>query len=546
MAIQTVDPAPPADEPPAPDLPEDDLPTTATRYLSVGAYVDSHFRNRCLRDVYHQRRRPVAPSYGFDLGTVLWHCLRARRLTIWRDASIILVVGLVAYLDWRALVAVGAAMIGMGMTSPAMHVAGTCYRRGHLIEDGEAAWRTRLAVAKLILWAAAWLTLAVLTARILSSAPRPIADLPHPGIVGAAIPAVVLLFALPCFFSLWRQKRIRNFASDRPMPAAGDNARLRDINSQRTANTVIYSNFEPFIGSGDVISTWGFATRLVRKPHDATGVTGSDEGRREFANPPFTAEEIVSYVRFHLGRLTAGDAETTIPNLTVDDRIFLSAGEHGVRDLITGPDRIAEIIRNPTQPARHYLVCQVLAWGGEVVTTVHVHLAVQGRSLYLEVTTTSMAPCNERYRIVDLEGGRGPRAWVRAIGSGIRETPGTIAAAPVHLIRTLADMAGPRQRSRRRRRRLADRGAMVSVRQLGTEDELRNFTQRKDVLKFRRLIEIRVYAHVLDFLDACDVDTTEYRARGASVLNVGVINNGESVINGDVAGTSNQTEKAES
>jgi hypothetical protein len=107
----------------------------------------------------------------------------------------------------------------------------------------------------------------------------------------------------------------------------------------------------------------------------------------------------------------------------------------------------------------------------------------------------------------------------------------------------LIDIGGRRPRNRRRRRP-ADHGTLVSVRQLGTKDKLRNFTQRKDVLKFRRLIEIRVYAHVLDFLDANDVDTTEYRARSASVLNVGVINNGEATINGDVAGTSNTTDES--
>jgi hypothetical protein len=235
----------------------------------------------------------------------------------------------------------------------------------------------------------------------------------------------------------------------------------------------------------------------------------------------------------------------SIPDLTVDDRIFLSARERGERTLKTGTEDMAEIIRNPTQPARHYLVCQVVSWGGEVVTTVHVHLAVQAKSLYLEVTTTSMAPCNERYRVVDMEGGLGPSAWGRALLSGVRETPATIVRAPGRLLQATLETVGLRSRQRGRNQRRADRGALVSVRQLGTKDKLRNFTQRKDVLKFRRLIEIRVYAHVLDFLDDHDVDTTEYRARSASVLNIGILNTGEANIYGDVSGAAQPTEQTE-
>jgi len=528
MALQTV-------EPPAPAAPDElaEGPTTATRYLCVGAYVDPQFRDRCLREVYHQTRRLVAPSYGFDLVTVLWHCLRARRLTLCRDFSIVLALGVTAYLDWRALAGIGAAMIALGTTGAAIGLLVHGLKEGRLTPVTETAWHRRRARATLLVWAIAWLGVVVLAAVILSSAPRPAADLPHPTGIGAAIPAVIAVFSLPCVFGVWRQMRIEDFAADRPAPPVGRNARLCDIAEQQGANTIVYSNFEPFIGSGDVISTWGFATRLV----------GKEQDKREFDEPPFTAEEIVSYVRDHLRQLTTGDPETRIPNLTVEDRIFLSAREHGERGLFTAPDEMSEIIRNPTQPARHYLVCQVVSWDGEVVTTVHVHIAVQGRSLYLEVTTTSMAPCNERYRIVDLEGGKGPRAWGRALAAGVGETPGTIVRAPARLLRTLIEVGGLRARRRRRTRRPTDRGALVSVRQLGTKDRLRNFTQRKDVLKFRRLIEIRVYAHVLDFLDEHGVDTTEYRARSASVLNVGVISTGETTIYGDVSGTSTTTEQ---
>jgi len=545
MAIQTVEP--PTFDPPAPDAePPAPATSTATRYLSVGAYADPHFRGRCLREVYHQPRRFVAPSYGFDLGAVLWHCLRARRLAIRRDALIVLALLGTAVLDWRALAAIVVALIALRTTRTAKDVAGERMRQWRATTPGTPIRSNRRTLVILGGWATAWVTLAVLAATILVLDPQPLLGVPRVG--DGAIVAVALVFALPTLFSLWREKRVEEFAWDRPMPATRLNARLHDIEGQQDANTIIYSDFEPFIGAGDIFATWGFAVRLVRKQSDLPGTGQLNEGEREFAEPPFTAEEIVDYVRGHLQRLTTGESEMLIPDLTVTDRVFLSAREHGHRSLTTGPGQLREIIRNPTQPARHYLVCQVVSWGGEVVTTVHVHIAVQGRSLYLEVTTTLMAPCKERYRIVDLEDGRGSKAWIRALATGLRETSSTIALAPGRLVLASAEVIGLRNSRRgRRTRRRTDRGAQVSVRQIGsTDDKLRNFTQGRDVVKFRRLIENRVYAHVLDFLDEHDVDTTEYRARSASVFNVGMINNAEATINGDVSGTSNQTAPPES
>jgi hypothetical protein len=159
----------------------------------------------------------------------------------------------------------------------------------------------------------------------------------------------------------------------------------------------------------------------------------------------------------------------------------------------------------------------------------------------MEVTTTSLAPCNDRYRVVDEDGGTGPRAWLMALLYAVRGTPTTIVRAPGRLVRSFADMAGSgagaaKPRSRRR----MDNGARVSVRQLGTRDKLRNFTQVKDIIKFRMLIESRVYAHVLDFLDQHNVDTSEVRAQRATILNNnGIFVGGDmSVSQGSVA---NQT-----
>ena len=73
--------------PTAPPYPED--PTTATRHLCAGVYIDDIFRNEILREVYYKPRRIMAPSYGFDAVPVLAHSLRARNAAIIRDCLIV-------------------------------------------------------------------------------------------------------------------------------------------------------------------------------------------------------------------------------------------------------------------------------------------------------------------------------------------------------------------------------------------------------------------------------------------------------------------------
>lgn len=519
MAQQTIDVAPPPDKTPPP--PQHQM-SAATRYLCAGAYLDTTFRDRCLREVYYQDKRFTAPSYGFDLVTVLEHCLRARNLTTWRDGSIVLTLAVAAYLNWISVAALGVALVCLRLTGTAWAVIRDFLAR---VRTGTAVDTTKSPRRGLILllgWACAWIAFIVLSSKIAGSA---VTALTGGGGMssGAALLVASVALVLPTAFALWRQKRIEDFTLHGQPPPIRWNARKREIDRQQGGNTVVYSNFEPFIGSGEVVSTWGFAQRLVRKkPDGPAGTFGAPtEGEREFEKPPFTAGEIVGYVRHHLDELTfESSPETSIPDLRVEDRVFQSAREDGPRTTFTDPDEMAEIIRNPTNPARHYLACQVVSWGGDVVTTVYVHIAVQGRSLYLEVTSTTLAPCSEGYRIVDADGGTGPRAWLRAAVYAARGTPQTILRAPGRLARSFIDMTGRGGGARRgMSRRRKDYGARVSVRQMGTRDKLRNFTQRQDILKFRRLIESRVFAHVLDFLDEHDVDTSEVRAQRATILN---------------------------
>jgi hypothetical protein len=56
----------------------------ATRYLCAAPYLDSGFADRVIGELV-ATRRAVAPSVNVDIGPVIWHCRRARRMTLTRN-----------------------------------------------------------------------------------------------------------------------------------------------------------------------------------------------------------------------------------------------------------------------------------------------------------------------------------------------------------------------------------------------------------------------------------------------------------------------------
>jgi hypothetical protein len=130
------------------------------------------------------------------------------------------------------------------------------------------------------------------------------------------------------------------------------------------------------------------------------------------------------------------------------------------------------------------------------------------------------------------------------LGAG-RGAAGDLAGALINLVAGSSTRIG----SDTRLTRGYDYGAKVGVRELGSDPDVRFLTQWQDVAKYKKLIERRVIASVLDYLDDRRVDTTEFRSRAASVLNIsgGTFARGETVtFNGPVAGGNQANGGAES
>src|SRR3954470_2983826 len=68
--------------------------SSTTRYLSGAAYVDQTYAQIVIDEMIGQSHRAVAPALGYDVVTIVRHCLRAQRL--WLAQNAILTAVLVA------------------------------------------------------------------------------------------------------------------------------------------------------------------------------------------------------------------------------------------------------------------------------------------------------------------------------------------------------------------------------------------------------------------------------------------------------------------
>lgn len=296
------------------------------------------------------------------------------------------------------------------------------------------------------------------------------------------------------------------------------------------------------------------------------------EGERELTDARFRSKDLVERIRDELNDLAGSDdPELQMPGLDVRDRVFVVGTS--AREIAPDIMNAIETARDePTGPARHYLACKIEGWGGEIVTTVFVHASLQGRMLYLEFSVWSLLPTRPDFHVVGLSGTQHARMHMTQVLKRLTQLPEEIRRLPGDLwtivpfcARGIAAMgrSGPRRTGRdpgtvfstREEGSISpyvawlaaqrpsdwigtthrnvllveeadpaqERAARQSVREVErlTRQAARavNYFQTRDVQRHWKVLERRVLAAVLDFLDEHEIDTDEYRSRAASIIN---------------------------
>src|SRR5262249_49150617 len=137
---------------------------------------------------------------------------------------------------------------------------------------------------------------------------------------------------------------------------------LAHLGAEAHRNLVVYSGFDPFVGSGVRLNGWSFAVD-IRQGKEVAGVRSDPH--------PFTLSELSESADCALGNLN-------LSRLNVEDRVYVSGLD--VRDdprFLENPlgrpagavdeALIQQSILNPSMRIRHYRCVRLVDWSGELV-----------------------------------------------------------------------------------------------------------------------------------------------------------------------------------
>lgn len=520
---------------------------TATRRLCAGTYLDREYCQRLLREIYNSRRRRVAPSYGYDLIPVLQHAWRAWFLELARDVlalTLLVVAVLAAPLGTLLITGFLCAAYALRACWRALAESTQLLRKRKSYDYMRGLrFRAKVAVGGLVV------SVLVIGGILLAMRANPQSPGDHLAQTGVLVALVMLTFAATGIIRQRQLDLLHHPEAVRNNPRSG---RLRTLDSQQTHPATVYSGYRPFVGSGEPARLWSFAQRIVR--HRGIGLDSDEEFPA--SQPPFTTGEIVEHLKKSIQDLAStAHSETSLPGLTVRDHVFID-GTYVVN--IPGvlssplPDTVLRnIMANPREEARYHIACQVESWEGELVTTVFVHISLQGRTLYVEFSTYALYPTPPHFHVIDEIGGTGPRAALRMARRGLSELPDVlgaprrIAAAPKDLVNAHRAQRDVSEKIRKRH----DIGARVSAKEIAWKTTGKNqdqaavtrrsrldqddtsYFQSLDVYRHSKIIERRLLAGIEEFLKSKEVDTSEFTERAVAILNYGMMNIGRNGVN---------------
>ena len=531
--------------------------SNATRYLSAAAYLSPGYAGVVIRELVNSHRA-VAPSVGMDVGPIVRHCLRARRIQLSRDLvlALLLLVGLI----FSRTLMVGLIVVGLLL---AFLPSANWARRS---TGGKVL--TGIGIGLLVLCVLGAVIFIALLGTVFSylhglgSTPSEVGGFGQPApssgtsLAWAVAPVILIaIFATQVVYLYVRSQTLcdelgPDARARRPGRVSSlVEPRIAALTGAQHGNLVLFSGSDPFIGTGTRARAWSIAVELQRAARAGQPVppAASSSGY-----VPIDPVELHRVIRDRLLRLKD---EGLPPNerlnaLTVDDHIVGPGQQRWDSSLIdrerstpysqASPEAVAAIIRHPQAGVRYYQRVSVCdegqsVWSGtekvmdgtdhDIAASAFIYVAVEGRMLYLEFVSTVLPPIHPQWRVVDLLPKLSPSSfWGKVLLDAVVTVFRDLIYAPFRMIRSLASMM---QESRMYQKEAdapkeylyGDIGARVSVRELGAETRLASYIQGLDAAKYTKLAERLVTDTVLDFLRAKGVDTSAYAASAGTVVN---------------------------
>jgi hypothetical protein len=270
---------------------------------------------------------------------------------------------------------------------------------------------------------------------------------------------------------------------------------------------------------------------------------GHGQGRVE--PTPFDIEDLYAAVSTDIEAL--GLAGILIQNrLLVDGRSIENDGR-----FLTGPaahpatsieaESLRALVHAPEPQNRAYQCVRMQDWAGDVIISVFINFTMRGTGLLTEVRYYLLSPLRDRYREVDFLATRSTTQNVRAeLAAAPVRALAMMVRSPFRVVGALWRM-GPWRNPDGSVRQFADAGAefnfgaLTSVRELAQSGHYRKYFQQVDQDLNTKLISRQLLDTIMDFLDAHDIDTSQFEEQRATILNQGLLISGGQFSAGSVA-----------
>jgi hypothetical protein len=442
-----------------------------TRYLCAAAHFDDRFARQVIGQVAGNPHRAVVPSLGVDLGTVLRHCFAARRRQVLRDVLITAIV-------------LGILPIVLDFRNL------TGFRDAAVL----------VVLAAIVAFTERWVSRYRVAARQLSR--------------GAFDPTRA------------------------PWLTAEEKQQVDRVQASVHGNISVYGTYSPFVGSGSAQGGWSFAVNLAKGKEPA--------GRNvRLAPKPFEVQELYQAVQQDI-------EELGLAGLLIEDRLLVDG--QSIRDdtrfiqdrmaqpvTTIGAERLRELVHTPDLQNRAYQCVRMQDWRGDLVLSVFINFTRRGSGLLAEVQHYLLAPVRKPYREVDQ---MASRPTVRRWNTELRHAPATMTAAlvqaPFRTAGTLWRMGTRWNHERVIKRHIDDDpeynfGAQTSIRELAQSAHYRKYFQQVDRGLNTKLIDRQVLDSIMTFLDAHDIDISQFEEQRTTILNQGLLISGGQVSAGSVA-----------
>jgi hypothetical protein len=542
-------------EPPRPSGPLNN----ATRFLCAAAYLDNGFANKVIWHLL-ATHRAVAPSVNFDVGPVLRHCLRARKLILIRDAVLcaVVIAGLVIsikatigflvitlvltcilpssrHIQGSKRRSVIGALIGLGVV---IFLLGTIGSVGSSVTDGSSPFSA-----------------------VVHGVGSDFGGGQSP-IVLVAVLLLLLAVSLATEFFYIRSTfetlavSVRRGAEP-PVPGSSlMKERVAMVEGAQRGNITLHSGWWPFIGAGvQSDAHWSIAIRLVRVDPERQAL-----GKRELRDQ-YVAIDPVDLHRVIRERLESLNhpglpVNERISSLTVTDRIvghgLLPPGSPLFDTTLStpyshaSPEAVEALIHHPQAGLRYYQQVSmndessvvtsrdrevIAAVDQEVAVSAFVYAAVEGRMLYLQYVLTALPPIRDAYRSISVRYGSTPDGMLMYSAGRLF---GSILSAPGGLTGAYRLWRAERREHKQAMNSVGgDFGTVRSIRELGTASRFGSYIRELDVEKYNQILSRMLLETVTEYLGSNEVDTSAFEGAAASIVN-GDVNIAKDIHGGEV------------